>query len=236
MGAALWPTELSRRGWPPRSRTARYLLSRQAPSTDWVADGGGPEPQRSRAHPGSSRRLPPGSFTIHARKTEDPNPCGDPLTRFRIGDRLHDGFIFHGGGRRTRIPAPYGAHPLSRRSRPARPVHPPRAESGRLERHGRGRAFVSSEARSPIGSLSILGYEPPSPGQLVLNSLPAGLGGGPKFEVLNPVVITLAVFVVNPLVRSERSAEMPFHHLSVLKDPPGFEPRANGLRVHCSNR
>ena len=39
--SALWarrsePTELSRRGWPPPNRTARYLRIRQAPSTSWV--------------------------------------------------------------------------------------------------------------------------------------------------------------------------------------------------------
>lgn len=39
--SALWarrsePTELSRHGWPPRNRTARYLRIRQAPSTSWV--------------------------------------------------------------------------------------------------------------------------------------------------------------------------------------------------------
>lgn len=98
------------------------------PAGSWPADGGGPDPQRVRALPGSSRRLPPGSFTIQVRKTEDPTPCGRPLTRLRIGDRLHGGFIFHGpprceraggcGGWRSRLPAPCGAHPLSKRSRP----------------------------------------------------------------------------------------------------------------------
>src|ERR1700761_1473586 len=73
--SALWarrsePTELSRHGWPPRNRTARYLRIRQIPrrpAGSWPADGGGPDPQRSRALPGSSRsRLPafqPGTTT-----------------------------------------------------------------------------------------------------------------------------------------------------------------------------
>jgi hypothetical protein len=83
-----------------------------------------------------------------------------------------------------------------------------------------GRALVSSEARSLIGSLSILGYEPPGPGQLVLNSLPVGLGGGPKLKVLNPVVIALTVLVMNSLVRSKRPTKVLLHHLSVLKYLP----------------
>jgi len=92
--------------------------------------------------------------------------------------------------------------PTARFQRGAFPVgQPPIEESGEFESHAVRRALVSSEARSLIGSLSILGYEPSSPGQLVLDSLPVGLGGRPKFKVLNPVVITLAVLVMNPLVR-----------------------------------
>jgi hypothetical protein len=91
------------------------------------------------------------------------------------------------------------------------------AESGRLERHGRSRALVSSEARSLIGSLSILSYEPSSPGQLVLNPLPVRLGGRPKFKILNPVVITLTVLVVHPLVRKQWAPEVVGHHYSMLK-------------------
>jgi hypothetical protein len=79
-------------------------------------DGGGPGPQRSRALPGSSRRLPPDSFTIPMRRAEgtipsanadppskrSPPPAeslstfGSPARCERAGD---------GGSQRTRIPA-----------------------------------------------------------------------------------------------------------------------------------
>jgi hypothetical protein len=62
MGPALWPTELSRHGWPPRSRTARYLLIRQAPSTGWVAASGCGRSRtcKAEARPGSGRVPSPG--------------------------------------------------------------------------------------------------------------------------------------------------------------------------------
>lgn len=50
-----------------------------------TADGRGPDPQRSRARPGSSRRLPPGSFAIHARNEEVLTPTAAAAIRFRGG-------------------------------------------------------------------------------------------------------------------------------------------------------
>ena len=127
------------------------------PAGSWPADGGGPGPQRVRALPGSSRRLPPGSFTIQVRKTEDPTPCGRPLTRLRIGDCLHGGFIFHGPPpmrasgrlRRMEIPTPSTLRrPSAFQAEPAPwPVHPPSEEGGRLERQGVTPASVSNGAR-----------------------------------------------------------------------------------------
>jgi hypothetical protein len=112
------------------------------------ADGGGPDPQRSRAQPGSSRRLPPGSFTIHVRRAENSNPSALAPGRFRGGARAlagslskaEDGdpdpqrvsaqpvsgrcrvparFILHGGRRTTRKPQ-FPAHPLA--TEPGAPV------------------------------------------------------------------------------------------------------------------
>jgi hypothetical protein len=117
------------------------------------ADGGGPDPQRSRARPGSSQGLPPGSFTIHARKTEDPTPCGCPLTRFRIGDRLHSGFIFQ--KRRTEYSKLTHKEPLAFQAvtAPWR-LRPPwrRAENSNPTPK---RALVSSEAQALPGSPSV---------------------------------------------------------------------------------
>ena len=85
--SALWarrsePAELSRHGWPPRNRTARYLRIRpRRPAGSWPADGGGPDPQRSRALPGSSRSPPPGRFTIQSgeRKSRSPATARPPV-------------------------------------------------------------------------------------------------------------------------------------------------------------
>jgi hypothetical protein len=44
------------------------------PAGSWPADGGGPDPQRSRALPGSSRSRPPGRFAIRERRAEVLSP------------------------------------------------------------------------------------------------------------------------------------------------------------------
>lgn len=64
------------------------------------------------------------------------------------------------------------------------------------------------------------------------STLPVGLGGRPKLKVLNPVVIALTVLVMNPLVRSKRSAEVLRHHFPVLKDPPAIDLLAH-VTVLC---
>ena len=111
--SALWarrsePTELSRHGWPPRNRTARYLRIRQAPSTtgSWPADGGGPDPQRSRALPGSSRSRPPGRFAIRERRAEVLSPTASrrpPVSKRSLPPVR---FTLHGGRRWTRSTGP----------------------------------------------------------------------------------------------------------------------------------
>jgi hypothetical protein len=77
MSGLLYLAELSRHSWPPRNRTAQYLRIRQAPSTSWVVAS---RWRRSRPqdvhtpHPVSSRRLPPGRFTIHEQRAERSKP------------------------------------------------------------------------------------------------------------------------------------------------------------------
>src|SRR6202034_21454 len=107
------------------------------------ADGGGPGPQRSRALPGSSRRLPPGSFTIQAesgghdpqRANADPpskrSPRPGGLT-LHVGSPARCEQAGDGRGRRNRIPRL--APPPGFRPGPTTwPVHPPRAEGAVLE-------------------------------------------------------------------------------------------------------
>ena len=84
MGGALWPTELSRHGWPPRDRTAQYLRIRQAPSTSWVVASGWrrSRPQRSRALPGSSRVQSPVCLRFQERRGRESNSQGRSSTAF----------------------------------------------------------------------------------------------------------------------------------------------------------
>jgi hypothetical protein len=153
--SALWarrsePTELSRHGWPPRNRTARYLRIRQAPSTSWVVAS---RWRRSRPPalarlPGSSRSRPPGRFAIRERRAEVLSPTAsrrppvfetEPAARQvhspwrKTVDTIHRAFTPH------RFPD--GDHHLV--------VSSPSEESGRLERHGATRASVSNGARHP---------------------------------------------------------------------------------------
>jgi hypothetical protein len=119
MGAALLPTELSRRGWPPRSRTARYLLIRQAPSTGWVAASGrwrcrAPRPY---GRHGCSKPVPAPAGHLPWRRAENLNPSARAPVRFRNGARhltgllstAEDGELESQGSR---------PHPLSRRGPP----------------------------------------------------------------------------------------------------------------------
>lgn len=98
--SALWarrsePTELSRHGWPPRNRTARYLRIRQAPSTSWVVASRwrrsrppAPAPCRVQAgagHPFSKRDLPPGRFTLHDGRRWTRSTGPSPTPAFQTG-------------------------------------------------------------------------------------------------------------------------------------------------------
>ena len=153
--SALWarrsePTELSRHGWPPRNRTARYLRIRQAPSTSWVVasrwrrsrppalvrpSGFKPEPatrpvrhRERRAEvlsPTASRRPPvfetePAAWQVHSPWRKTVDTIHRAFTPTRFPDRDH--------------------HLV---------VSSPSEESGRLERHGATRASVSNGARHP---------------------------------------------------------------------------------------
>ena len=118
------------------------------PAGSWPADGGGPDPQRSRALPGSSRSRPPGRFAIRERRAEVLSPTAsrrppvfetEPAARQvhspwrKTVDTIHRAFTS------TRFPD--GDHHLV--------VSSPSEESGRLERHGATRASVSNGARHP---------------------------------------------------------------------------------------
>lgn len=54
-----------------------------------------------------------------------------------------------------------------------------------------------------------------------------GLRGGPKLKVLNPVIIALAVLMVDSLAGQKRSTKMLLHHLSVLKNPATLDHLAH---------
>lgn len=98
------------------------------------ADGGGPDPQRSRAQPGSSRRLPPGSFTIHVRRAENSNPSALAPGRFRGGARALAGSLSKaedGDPDSQRLPAP-NRFPAGAGSLPGSSSM---AEGGLLESH-----------------------------------------------------------------------------------------------------
>ena len=60
------------RGIEPRDTCVSCRPRR--PAGSWPADGGGPDPQRSRALPGSSRSRPPGRFAIRERRAEVLSP------------------------------------------------------------------------------------------------------------------------------------------------------------------
>jgi hypothetical protein len=74
-----------------------------------VADSGGHAPQPFWAHPGSSRGLRLGSFTIHVWRTENSNPSGFPPTRFPTGAHTLTGSFSKAEG--ERIERPWGFRP-----------------------------------------------------------------------------------------------------------------------------
>ena len=118
------------------------------PAGSWPADGGGPDPQRSRALPGSSRSRPPGRFAIRERRAEVLSPTASrrpPVFETEPAAwQVHSPWrktvdTIHRASTPTRFPA--GDHHLA--------VSSPSEESGRLERHGATRASVSNGARHP---------------------------------------------------------------------------------------
>ena len=165
MGGALWPTELSRHGWPPRDRTARYLRIRQAPSTSWVVASGCGRSRtcKAEARPGSSR-VPSPDRIAHPRAERARIELARPkLSCFRGRSRRQSGCLSmaedgvletHSQGA-TRFPG--GDRTLAASSSVDRtgcalgpgPCTARIAESGELESHGVTRALVSSEARYP---------------------------------------------------------------------------------------
>jgi hypothetical protein len=113
-----------------------------------IADDGEHDSQRSRAQPGSGRRLHPGSFIILERKAEALIPSGCPPSRLRTGGHPSD-FTFHERTTDDTITTPSRVPPGFRPGPGPCRVHRPRAESGAVEAHGANRALVSSEARLP---------------------------------------------------------------------------------------
>jgi hypothetical protein len=96
------------------------------------------------------------TWPVHHPCAEDGGP--DPLRSpaHPISNRGPPPWRFHLPWRRTENSNPSAfRRPSVFQAEPAQPVHPPRAESGRLERHGVTRASVSSGARPLAGSLSI---------------------------------------------------------------------------------
>ena len=106
MSAALLPSELSRHGWPPRSRTEHYRLIRTAPSTGWVVaigfPGTGAQLRAEGEAPGASsawRSCPrlsamdgsPGLGQARAgpRQEWDSNPRRSPLAAFKTAALGH---------------------------------------------------------------------------------------------------------------------------------------------------
>jgi hypothetical protein len=118
------------------------------PAGSWPADGGGPDPQRSRALPGSSRSRPPGRFAIRERRAEVLSPTAS---------RRPPVFETEPAARQVHSPWRKTVDTIHRAFTPTAFqtgtttwwFHLPSEESGRLERHGATRASVSNGARHP---------------------------------------------------------------------------------------
>jgi hypothetical protein len=65
----------------------------------------------------------------------------------------------------------------------------------------------------------------------IFRALPAWLRLNPQFKILNPIVTTLAVGVVNVLVGPKWPAEMLFHHQAMSADLPLHTVFVNGREV-----
>jgi hypothetical protein len=145
MGAALWPTELSRRSWPPRNRTAHYLCIGQAPSTSWVVASGRRRCRSPRCYPARAfkARCRSRRRTFQEQRAEVPTPTAS--RRPAVFETEPATWQVHSpcGRRRTRISGPSCPHPLSRRGPPP----------GDFISHGR-RAENSNPTVSPAHSLA----------------------------------------------------------------------------------
>jgi hypothetical protein len=151
------PTELSRRSWPPRDRTAQYLRIRQAPSTSWVVASGCGRSRTGKAgaHPGSvtGSVAHPGAERARVELARPELSCFRGRSRRQSGclSIAEDGVLeTHPANWATRFPSGDRA-PAASSSR---------AESGEFESHGVSRALVSSEARHP-GRFTLHGVTPP---------------------------------------------------------------------------
>ena len=150
MGGALWPTELSRHGWPPRDRTARYLRIRQAPSTSWVVASGCGRSRtcKAEARPGSSR-VPSPDRIAHPRAERARIELARPkLNCFRGRSRHQSGCLSMAEDGELESQGLSGPHPLSRRGPPPGDFisHERRAENSNPTPKC---ALVSGEARHP---------------------------------------------------------------------------------------
>ena len=150
MGAALWPTELSRHSWPPGSRTQRLPAHQAGPFTGWVAASGtgASRTPKSEARPGSSRVQSPICLRFHdGRRGRELNSQGRSSAVFETGpvtSRVASPCA--DGGRIERPRVVKTRPPVSSRA-PCHSVNHPCEEGGRLERHGINRASLSGRAR-----------------------------------------------------------------------------------------
>ncbi len=122
MGQALLPTELSRRGWPPGSRTQQLPLYQSGPL----------------------HRLGSGQ-----RKRRESNPQGRSSPVFETGSVNRSDSLSMRGWWTDRTSAGLMARPPVSSRAPCHSVNHPCEEGGRLERHGVNRASLSGRARRP---------------------------------------------------------------------------------------
>ena len=180
MSRALWPTELSRHGWPPRDRTAQYLRIRQAPSTSWVVASGrwrcrSPRCDPARAFKARCRAGGAPSRSRERRSRPPPPRDGQPFSK---RSPPPGGFTLHGGRRRTRIPEPFDSHPPSRQGPPPGDFISGGPDGNRTRLVCRGsfpfgpvprRAENSNPTVSPAHSLAA---RPGNPGRFTLRAPP----------------------------------------------------------------
>lgn len=72
-----------------------------------------------------------------------------------------------------------------------------------------------------------------SPGQCVLDALPARLSSHPQLEVFGSVVHSVAVDVVNVLAGQQGAAELRLHDVPVLQNPAARFQANQPIAVGC---